>query len=729
MKGNVCMKKIRKPFALALCALGLVSLAGCGITTKANYIVEYNYINPNGNIETKYITADDIFERYLKSNPSSVAEAFYDAMYEIQIRLAFTEEGGAMNEYLNEINRETDIDLIEAQDAADEADTDWEDYLTDTLGYDDPNMDEDEKEAQYWIDQQYVNMLDKVEDEYYDIFSHWQSDEDYYDDDSLYQLQQQYNLIWGENGYINSRIPYHVKHILVQIGSTEDDYTRSEVTSDDVVTLYNVVNALVENDVSNGTTFNSIAQLWSEDTGISSSPNGYVMDISTSFVDEFKLGIYVYETLLDTTDSSSASTVSNEDTKSAYQTRVSNYGNTSSFNIPGYNSDGTYDSGSIADYFSTLGVGFIPYGAVAELYTYRAQEDVNGQTVNDGEAAYYPRNIIFNKYFNRHNIAFITDEDVYYAATESDFADDLGTTIQYSDGNTGYSDIVVDANTGVGSYATSGTTYSGLNTANFNPITINGTTKNVLCDENDNPIMVTLNATSSNGLHFIVVERSGLIETAEEHRWDDVQPREVTLAEYFAPENPLNSNGYTLDENGTRTLDYNTDFPGIDENYDGVVDDNATPKITYVYGDTIMNREGYETLVSSGDNNLKDLYESYQESSGDSTASIKEFVISSWLEDASSATISVTSTNEEVQALIDKYVEQTEVAYEYGVAESLYDSWYSYYNTVFNQEREREKGLIPETCAINFGNSDYYSEGNMCYYSASQDQSSTSSEE
>ena len=75
------MKKFKKPLSLAICALGLVSLAGCGVTTQDNYIIEYNYVNPDGNVETKQITADDIFERYLEQNPSNHAQAFYDAMY------------------------------------------------------------------------------------------------------------------------------------------------------------------------------------------------------------------------------------------------------------------------------------------------------------------------------------------------------------------------------------------------------------------------------------------------------------------------------------------------------------------------------------------------------------------------------------------------------------------------------------------------------------------------
>ena len=709
------MKKFKKPLSLAICALGLVSLAGCGVTTQDNYIIEYNYVNPDGNVETKQITADDIFERYLEQNPSNHAQAFYDAMYEVQIRLAFVDENGAMHDYLNEVNRTTDNDIIEAQDTAEESDVSWEDYLTDTLGYDDPNMDENEKEHQYWLDRQYENMEDRVDDQYYEVFNTWRQDSTAED----WELQQQYNIVWGDNGYINQRIPYHVKHILVKIGSSEDNYTRSEVTADNVEKLYNVVNALINVNPSEGTTFTSTAKIWSDDTGITSNPNGYIMDTSTSFVNEFKLGVYAYETLLNMEPSDTNPAKTNNASKEAYNNRIASddSSNKSLFNIPGYNEDGTTKDGSIANYIQDLGASFIPYGALQELYNLRSIETYNGQTVNEGNAAYYPRNIIFNKYFNRHNIAFITDEDVSYANAPEDFNGSMGRTVTYTDGTTGYSDIVD------GKYSTSNTTYSGLNTQNFKSITIDGTPKKVLCDENGNPILVTLNATSSGGIHFIVVERSGLIQTQKENRHDEVDPRDVSLAEYFAPVNPLVSNGYTTDENGQRIPDYNVEFPGVDTNNDGEVD--GTPKITYVYGDTVTNQEGYESIISSGDSAnplLKEKYENFQSSAGNSTASIKEFVITNWLQDASNTTISVKSNNADVDALIQRYIEHTNLQYNNGVSDTLYDAWLSYFNTINNQERERDNGLIPETCALHFGDSKYYAEGSMCYYSSSANQ-------
>ena len=49
------------------------------------------------------------------------------------------------------------------------------------------------------------------------------------------------------------------------------------------------------------------------------------------------------------------------------------------------------------------GISFIPYEAAQILNQYAEDEkDDSGELVNGGNTAYYPRNIIFNQYFNRH---------------------------------------------------------------------------------------------------------------------------------------------------------------------------------------------------------------------------------------------------------------------------------------------------------------------------------------
>jgi hypothetical protein len=64
------------------------------------------------------------------------------------------------------------------------------------------------------------------------------------------------------------------------------------------------------------------------------------------------------------------------------------------------------------------GLGQIPFGAAVALADNADTiKDVNGNTVNEGNEAFYPRNVIFNKYFNKHNICVITPNAIMSNST------------------------------------------------------------------------------------------------------------------------------------------------------------------------------------------------------------------------------------------------------------------------------------------------------------------------
>lgn len=674
------MKKYKKPLLLGLTAFGLISLASCDIVGKDNFIIEYSYTSEDGVVRTKQITADDIYEKYLKSSPKDHAKAYYDAIQEIVVRVSFEDENGKMHKYLDEVKKEADKALAQEKDTADDNDEDWEDHL-DSLGYDDPNWSESKKEHQFWLDKELEEMQEKVEDEYYDTFKVWDSSLEENQTDE----QKTYNLVFGEDGYINTRIPYLVKHILVKCGDTSDNFIDSSIDESSATKLVRVIKALT-NIGTNNTTFNSIAKLESDDTGIESNPDGYLMDTSTSFVNEFKLGVYTYDTLIGPTTNSAYTN---------YQTR----NNKESFNIPGYESSGTHESDSDAEFLSNLGATFIPYGAVLELDELKSTTTtLDGKTVNEGNTAYYPRNIIFNKYFNRHNVAFITPDDVdsTYSTTE------VKRKVNYTDGTSFNSDLDEDGNYTVGSELTS----ASVNLTNFHEFTFaDGTTKKVLCDENGNPIMLVLNATSSGGIHFIVVDRSGLVESQKEYTSSSTA-RDVSLAEFYAPVNPLTQNGFNY---VTEQKYYNTEFPGVEEYKDDKGTTKLTePKQTYVYTNQAKDYDGYASLVSE----LKEKYQGYN-------STIKDFLVSDWLQLDSTK---ITATNETVATLIENYEAQVKISYEKSNADTLKSAWDSYTQTIKKQEEQRKTGLIMETCALHFGEEDYYGQGKLCYYSASMDQ-------
>jgi hypothetical protein len=63
------------------------------------------------------------------------------------------------------------------------------------------------------------------------------------------------------------------------------------------------------------------------------------------------------------------------------------------------------------------GLGQIPFGAAVALPICRYDQRCAGNTVNEGNEAFYPRNVIFNKYFNKHNICVITPNAIMSNST------------------------------------------------------------------------------------------------------------------------------------------------------------------------------------------------------------------------------------------------------------------------------------------------------------------------
>jgi hypothetical protein len=166
-----------------------------------------------------------------------------------------------------------------------------------------------------------------------------------------------------------------------------------------------------------------------------------IMSKATSFVNEFKLGVYAYDAVFN----QNTEVVSKADKLNVPETAV--------------------------DFFDDLGLATIPFHAFVSLNEFaNVTKDQNGNPVNNNDSLYFPRNIIFNEYFNRHNIAVVTPEI-----------------------------------RGGGNY-----NYSGFR----NVADLGG--QRVLTDENGKVILVVRAGTGSGesgyqGIHFIVVERSALV--------------------------------------------------------------------------------------------------------------------------------------------------------------------------------------------------------------------------
>ena len=284
------MKKSKKLLVLAAATTSLLSLAGCNeVIAKGNVLIQFR--NANGNY-TQY-TADDLFANYTESTQKSAAD-YYDAVYNVLVREWFN-----LSENSNlkkECDTAADITMAAKKSEAESAkdsnkttyDEEWEKILDSNLSNLAKDKRTDEELLAKFQIEEYIN---KLADEFYDKFKTWTKE-------NVSPEEQANNLFWGNQGYLKEKLPYHVKHILVNVDTSDTNYYKGTISSQNVDNLYTVVSELA-----NLRDFGEVAFDKSEDTGsqIQFGDLG-IMDTSTSYVNEFKLGIYAYDTYFNTNE-------------------------------------------------------------------------------------------------------------------------------------------------------------------------------------------------------------------------------------------------------------------------------------------------------------------------------------------------------------------------------------------------------------------------------------------
>ncbi len=642
------MKKIAKNLALALTVFSSVALSSCGIKEKEDFVLDYSYSDPTTNTKTtKEITAQDILDRYITRQGSSSAKAYYDTIYEVALRQEFST--GRFKDRYSYIKNQVETSIKEEKDKANSSDVSWETYLTDTLGYNDDSMSTSEKEHELYLDKEVTFMKEEASDKFYESFKQWNPKKDTASSEDI----NNYNMVYGENGYIKTKLPYHVRDILIKVDADASNYTTGEITSTNAKDLYDLISELTKS--KEGTnTYSDIASKYSDDTTSASVTSDnlaygeHLMDLDTSFINEFKLGVYTYDSLF------------NEETRDNELK--------DKFLMPE----------DVEENLAALGVRFIPYQAVELLNEYKDIEKYKDTTtgqeliVNEGLTKYYPRNIIFNKYFNSHNISFIVNETVDSSDPSNSYTlTDTGVEIK--------SDI-----DSTGNYKYTNTAYFKEGTSEANHfVYFESLGKSVLCDEKGNPIIVTRSETSNAGIHFVVIEKSAL---------ENQNTADVKLNEYYAPVTPILQNGQ--DSQGKPY--YNSDFP---------TDEKGTQLSTFVNSSVNTNVEGYNKRVSV----IKDKFETY-------TSSKKEYQLYEWITNGA-----YKANNETIQTKIEQYIDSNLATVDLSAQQTLVDAWTEYNNDLLDQESQRKLGLVPETCAIHFGDSDYYGKGKLCYYTSTLD--------
>jgi hypothetical protein len=562
----------RRKFAIASFALAtLVTLSACTNPVTENsdgFVITMK--DKDGGV-TGY-TADALFGQY-QNNEFGVSK-FIESVTELVIRNQINQEDATTQALRAEILRKADISVDGVKETArtnastngtnynDELETLFESY----------NVEDLEELKDYFA---YRTMKQEVEDRFFD------------DNKASFLVGNDFGP-----GYLNERLPYHVKHILVKVSAAGADLYNGRISEAEAKKLFAVANRLAIQQ--NGETFGEVAREMSEDGSKEQFGDLGIMSKATGFVNEFKLGVYAYDAVFN----QNAEVVSKVD----------------ALNVPE----------AAVEYFDELGLGTIPFHAFVSLNEFaNVTKDQNGNPVNDNDSLYFPRNVIFNQYFNRHNISVITPES-----------------------------------RGGGDYI-----YSGFQ----NVAELGG--QRVLTDENDRVILVVRAGTGSGesgyqGIHFIVVERSALV---------DIQ-NGVTLENYYTTEIPGTPN-----------------YPKAD----------GQDLVTFV-NFNVTTTANYKTRAETVKNEIRNFDRFFNFRMLEQLISEQE----------------VTFIDETLEANVLRYMDVTRrsAAFDQELQET--NTWNSYIEFLEYQEFQRQR-LIDERCAYDyrtaFGNSGFYDLGGICY--------------
>lgn len=257
--------------------------------------------------------------------------------------------------------------------------------------------------------------------------------------------------------YIEEKAPYHIRHILIKTDDVSGSSVyNKEISKEESKKIYSIISRLA----SGKTTFGDIAYDASDDSSNSLYGSVGIMDLDRGFVSEFKYGVYYYDAFLS----------GKNDTGKTQEQLLEMLRIPSSIELGEGN---TLNTKEVLD----NSVFTVPYSAVEMFQAYAdttktidnktyTDEIVPGSVRQSITSQYYPRNVLFNTYFNNHGLTFITDE--------------------------GFGDTTGNAN-----WTTPNAELKAVLGENFD---------GKILTDNGNPILVTYNP--STGLHFMIIEKS-----------------------------------------------------------------------------------------------------------------------------------------------------------------------------------------------------------------------------
>lgn len=644
------MKKSKLSLGLVTGLIGVLAITGCSSVT-ANKEAVVTFKGYDG--EDRYaIVTDEMYNSYIKT--SDGISKFYEQILEVLIRNEFNTTNSPVKteKSLSTIESESWDDVLDQKESAkDNAETNGTTFKTEWKSILDSNGVENEKEL-------------------YELFIYQKEKEqitDWYLKENLETLKKEYIGVDNAgaevdvHGGVASRYPYHLRHILVNANEgSAGSMNRDTITSAIANKLYNVTSALAEGKIAS---FGSIAQSMSEDTGSAANYGdvGIVTtkastDGSLTMVNEFQLGVYAYDNLF-------ARTTVNE-------------GLSKGLGLSGMFAnlkDGTSEQVGTA-YKNIVGneITKVPYSVFNDLEKYKDTETLeDGTVLYDNDQMIYPRNILWNKYLNRHNVFVITNNTRTYTtdidtdtSARNDDPDLVGSTIDAT------VNVLSDVNSKTCGfrkvkdlpYLKTSTLYEG-----------ESSDLAVLTDEDGR---VILGVRSQYGVHYVTMQKS-----VYEYSEANIQSKApyVSLEDYYTTETP-SSKDYPQTEDGKPVTSYVNYYTADKTTYNKRAEEvkNAVKQF-----DTTYDYRLYEYLYDLRKANLTFKYE--------------------------------------LDSKITDYVSKQREINTYNQDLGLNRAWEDYLELLQKQQHDRNQtdAMVPEGCIMVFddgyvGNA--YAKGGTCYY-------------
>ena len=502
------MKKSKLSLGLVTTFVASLALSGCSSSVSGKDHSIVTFTGHNG--ETYDIVTEAMYNDYLTG--VSGLSTFYDKVLETLIRYEFEygQNADTKKKYPTIVQEAENNVKSQKENAknSDDYDAEWQSIL-------DSNGVEDEDE----LKEKFIYQIEQAQLE--DWFLETEEPELLREFIGIEETGANQGKAVTVEGYENlvSRLPYHIRHILVKIDTDGNNYGTGSITEAQANKLFDIANLLKAGQ----STFGGVAKVTSDD----SSKDDYGdVGIMTNKADsngglpmfaEFQLGIYIYDALI----------------KNAAK------------NFEGVN-DGLALSQDLKDYIASnafvdasntaiKGLVEVPYSVFEDLGEYSDKtNDKAGMKVASGKESAYPRNLLYNKYLNHHNPFIITNAGRTSASASVFDANANKVSPDKIDTTSGNRVIYPEKAAG-----TTGFKYA-KDIEGIKDIPGLDDKLQILTDERDNVIIGLRSA--SGGVHFIIVERS-IFDVS------DGLDTNVSLAQYYTTKVPSDTN-YPKDDSG-----------------------------------------------------------------------------------------------------------------------------------------------------------------------------------